>query len=189
MGAAAAPRAMPIRLKVKKTAIGSFMPDSISSVAATRSLSFTPDDFNSENTAAASVEPTMAPTSSASGQSRKSRKCAATAVRPVHTTTPTVASHSAGLKPVRKVVNSVRKPPSSRITASATLPTQKLSLKSSNTRPPGPSTPASVPTTRKTNRKEKPARAEITPASTLKKINDAAASSGRARKSRERDMR
>ncbi|OGB25550.1 MAG: hypothetical protein A3B67_03730 [Burkholderiales bacterium RIFCSPHIGHO2_02_FULL_66_10] len=61
-----------MKVSVRYTAIGSFMPDSISSVAATRSLSFTPDDLSSENTAAASVDPTMAPTSKASGQLRSS---------------------------------------------------------------------------------------------------------------------
>ena len=104
---------------------------------------------------------------------------------PAQTTTPTVASHVAGFRPMRKVANSVRSPPSSRITASATLPTQKLSLKSSKTSPPGPSTPARVPTTRNASRKENPARAENTPASTLKKIREAAPSKGKVRKSRE----
>ena len=55
----------------------------------------------------------------------------ASAVMAAHTSTPTVASTEAGLSPVRKVAKAVRSPPSSRITASARLPTQKLSRKSS----------------------------------------------------------
>ena len=178
--------AMAMNVSVRYTAIGSFMPDSISSVAATRSFRCTPEDFSSENTAAASVEPTMAPTSKASGQDKSSSQCAAAPVMAVHTTTPTVANSSEGRKPVRNVLMSVRRPPSSKITASATLPTQKLRRKSLNTKPPGPSTPASVPTTRNTSRKENPMRAENTPASTLMKTSAAAASKGRVRKSRER---
>ena len=83
--------------------MGSFRPDSISRVAATRSLSLTPDVLSSENTAAASVDPTMAPSRSAKGQSSPNRIRAAKPVTTAHTTTPTVASQSAGFSPVRKV--------------------------------------------------------------------------------------
>jgi hypothetical protein len=164
------------------------MPDSISSVAATRSLSCTPEDLSSENTAAASVEPTMAPTSKASGQGKSSSQYAAAPVMAVHSTTPSVASKSAGRKPVRKVPIWVRKPPSSKITASATLPTQKLKRKSSKARPPGPSTPAKMPTTKKISRKEKPMRAENTPASTLMNTSAAAANKGKDKKSSDKTM-
>ena len=163
---------------VRYTAIGSFMPDSISSVAAMRSFSRTPDDLSSANTAAASVEPTMEPSSSASRQSRPSSHQAPSPVSPALITTPTVASSMAGRRPVRKVAKSVRSPPSSRITASATLPTQKLRLTSSNTTPPGPSSPARMPASRNTSRNENPARAENNPASTLKNTSSAATSSG-----------
>ena len=77
-----------MQASVRYTAIGSFMPDSISSVAATRSFSRTPEDLSSENTAAASVEPTMAPTSRASGQGRSSSQRAAAPVMPADTSTP-----------------------------------------------------------------------------------------------------
>jgi hypothetical protein len=53
-------------------------------------------------------------------------------VMAAHSSTPTLASTAAGLSPVRKVEKAVRNPPSSRITAKARLPTQKLSLMSSN---------------------------------------------------------
>ena len=165
------------------------MPDSISKVAATRSLSFTPDDLSNEKTAAASVEPTIAPSSSASGQLRSNSHHAAAPVTPVHRITPPVASSIAGRSPVRKVVMSVRKPPSNKITAKATLPTTKLKRKLSNTSPPGPSTPASVPTTKNTSKNENPARAENTPARTLTNTNAAATKRGRVRKSSDKVIR
>jgi hypothetical protein len=78
-------------------------PDSISSVAATRSFKVTPDRPSSAKTAAASVEPTMAPSSSAVGRSRSSSSIAARPVSAALTSTPTVASSAAGFSPVRKV--------------------------------------------------------------------------------------
>ena len=78
------------------------MPDSISSVAATRSLSVTPERLSSANTAAASVEPTIEPSSSAVHQSRPTNQTPASAVMPAHTSTPRVASSRAGRSPVRK---------------------------------------------------------------------------------------
>ena len=64
-------------------------PDSISSVAATRSFSVTPDRVSSANTAAASVEPTIAPSSQAVRQSRPTNSTPATAVMPAQIITPT----------------------------------------------------------------------------------------------------
>ena len=124
---------MVMNASVKYTAIGSLTPDSISSVAATRSLSATPDRVSNANTAAASVEPTMAPSSHAVPQSSPSSSTAAAAVMPAPSNTPTEASIEAGRSPVRNLENEVRKPPSSRITARATLPTQKLSRTSLKT--------------------------------------------------------
>ena len=159
------------------------MPDSISSVAATRSLSRTPQDLSRENTAAASVEPTIAPSNRAIGQLSPSSHMAARPVRPADSNTPSVASIRDGLSPVRKVAKSVRSPPSTRMTARAMLPTQKLSEKLSKLMPPMPSSPLSMPTMRKTSRKGKPTRDEIIPANTATKISAAAAIKGRARKS------
>lgn len=51
---------------VRKTAIGSFVPDSASSVCLT--LASTGRPLNREKTAAASVEPTSAPINNATGQ-------------------------------------------------------------------------------------------------------------------------
>ncbi|MNL04994.1 hypothetical protein D3C87_1255740 [compost metagenome] len=152
-----------ISVRVRKIAMGSLMPDSISSTLATRSLSRMPLPLSSENTAAASVEPTMAPSSRPSFQSMPSIHAAnsptSTAVMP----TPTVASDSDGRSATRKVAKRVRSPPSSRITASAILPTRKLSQVLAKRMPPGPSTPASMPTARNTSRNGMPKRAENTP--------------------------
>jgi hypothetical protein len=57
----------------------------------------------------------------------------------------------------------VRRPPSSRITASARLPTMKLSSRLSNSMPAGPSSPASMPTTRNTSRNGTPRRDDHAP--------------------------
>ena len=125
----------------------------------------------------------MAPNNMAKYQSKPKRKCAATPVNPAVTNTPHVAKVIAGFKPVRKVLNSVRKPPSSKITAKAKLPTQKLSLKSLKTKPPGPSSPAKEPASKNTNKKENPARADKTPATTLMSTSNAAANRGSVRNS------
>ena len=113
---------MSIRVTVRNTAIGSLLPDSISRVALTRSLS--PRPPSRENTAAASVEPTMAPISRPSSQCRLNSQAAATPVSPAVTSTPSVASDSEGQSATRKLETRVRMPPSRRITASAKLPTR-----------------------------------------------------------------
>ncbi|VTO09214.1 Uncharacterised protein [Klebsiella pneumoniae] len=108
-----------IRVMVRKTAIGSLVPDSISSVEPTRSLSPLPP--SSEKTAAASVEPTMAPISRPSIRSSLNNQAAIIPVSAEVISTPTVASDSAGHSATRKELAWVRIPPSSRITASARL--------------------------------------------------------------------
>ncbi|MCY1350632.1 hypothetical protein D9M71_478870 [compost metagenome] len=113
---------MSIRVTVRNTAIGSLLPDSISRVAVTRS--FRPLPPSRENTAAASVEPTMAPISRPSIQLRWNSQAAAMPVSPAVISTPTVASDSAGQSATRKLATRVRRPPSRRITASARLPTR-----------------------------------------------------------------
>ena len=113
---------MSIRVTVRNTAIGSLLPDSISRLALTRSLRPLPP--SSENTAAASVEPTMAPISKPWMMLRSNSQAAAMPVRPVVINTPTVARDKAGHSATRKLATRVRKPPSSRITARARLPTR-----------------------------------------------------------------
>ena len=102
--------------------MGSLLPDSISRVAVTRS--FRPLPPSSENTAAASVEPTMAPIRRPSIQLSLNSQAAAMPVSPAVISTPAVASDSAGQSATRKLDTRVRKPPSSSITASARLPTR-----------------------------------------------------------------
>ncbi len=108
---------------VRKIATGSLMPDSTSSVALTRGLNRSPRACSRKKTAAASVEATTAPTSSASVQPRPSVHAAAGAVSAAVTTTPTVDSMPAGPITLRKVWNRVRRPPSNRMSPSATEPT------------------------------------------------------------------
>ncbi|MNF91115.1 hypothetical protein D3C84_737080 [compost metagenome] len=113
---------MSIRVTVRKTAMGSLLPDSISRVALTRSLR--PRPPSRLNTAAASVEPTMAPISRPSIQLRSNSQAAATPVSPAVTSTPTVASDREGHRATRKLETRVRMPPSSRMIARARLPTR-----------------------------------------------------------------
>ncbi|MNN71512.1 hypothetical protein D3C81_1874570 [compost metagenome] len=98
------------------------LPDSISSVAVTRS--FRPLPPSRENTAAASVEPTIAPISRPWIMFRSNSQAATMPVRPVVISTPMVARDNAGHSATRKLATRVRKPPSSRMTASARLPTR-----------------------------------------------------------------
>ncbi len=76
---------------------------------------------NSENTAAASVEPTIAPINNPSIRCSLNSHAAIMPVRPAVMTTPTVDSDRAGHKATRKDEARVRIPPSNKITASARL--------------------------------------------------------------------
>ena len=98
------------------------MPDSISKVALTRSFRLTPLPLSIEKTAAASVDPTIAPTNKPSKIERLNIHMASRPVNPEVINTPPVASTKAGRKPTLKVFMRVRIPPSSKITASAKLP-------------------------------------------------------------------
>ena len=107
---------------VRNTAIGSLLPDSISSVAVTRW--FRPRPPSRLNTAAASVEPTIAPISMPSSRLRLNSQAATKPVSPAVTSTPRVANDSDGHNATRKLSTRVRMPPSSRMIASARLPTR-----------------------------------------------------------------
>jgi hypothetical protein len=98
--------------------------DSTSSTAPTRGFSSSPPACRRKKTAAASVEATIAPSSS---DCAKSMLSTAPAMRPTSTevtTTPSVDSTSAGAKaePTRLIL--VRMPPSNRMIASETEPTR-----------------------------------------------------------------
>ena len=97
------------------------------------------------NTAAASVDETTAPTSSDCVASRSNTRCAAAATTSAVTATPTVASRVAGTITRRSAFWSAARPPSNRISASATEPRISARWKSSKSMPPGPSSPSSRP--------------------------------------------
>ena len=120
------------RVMVRKIAIGSFDPDSISSVAPTRCFRFNPLPCSSENTAAASVEPTMAPSSRPCSQCSSSSQAVSAPVSAALISTPRLARDTAGHSPTRKFSTRVRMPPSSRMIANARLPIRKAVLASSN---------------------------------------------------------
>ncbi len=102
---------------------GSLTPDSTSRVALTRGRNRKPRACSRKNTAAASVEATTAPISSASVQLSPSVRTAAGAVSAAVASTPTVDSMPAGPITLRKVWKRVRSPPSNRMSPSATDPT------------------------------------------------------------------
>ena len=95
----------------------SLKPDSASSMPARRRGSGT--TRSTENTAAASVEASTAPSRNACTHSTPSRRWAPTATTTTDTAVPTVASTPAGATADRIVDQRVVSPPSARITASA----------------------------------------------------------------------
>ena len=102
-----------------KIANGSFAPDSISSVACTRSFSLTPPFLSRLNTAAASVEPTIAAIKTPSRQSTSKSQVVKIPATNTVTKTPKLAKVTAGLSPTRNERIEVRRPPSNKIHASA----------------------------------------------------------------------
>ncbi len=144
-----------LNMSTKITAGASLKPDSASSRPATRRGRGR--TRRTENTAAASVEETMAPNNSAACQLTPSTRCTPTAVTTMLTITPTVASVAAGARTLRISLNRVVKPPSTRITASAAVPMFRASSTSSN-RSPNPSSPTMTPTSRNSSMLGKPTR-------------------------------
>ena len=107
---------------VRKMAIGSLEPLSTSRVSASRRDSRRPLVRRMENTAAASVEPTIAPRSRPCRSGMSSTRVAATPVRAEVSTTPRVARLRAGRQTERTEWIEVRRPPSNRMSARAALP-------------------------------------------------------------------
>jgi hypothetical protein len=108
---------------VRMTATGSLSPDSSSRVTPTRRLRESPLPRSTANTDAASVDDTTAPSSSASGQESPQR-CASTAISPPVSATPTVARSPAGAQVFRTSLSGVLRPPSNRMSASASDPSR-----------------------------------------------------------------
>ena len=108
------------------------------------------------NVAAASVDDTIAPSSSARRHSRPSSRWTPAAVTAVDTATPAVASAPAGASSRRMLFHDVDMPPSMRMRASAPVPTAWATRASSKSRPI-PSSPRISPTARKNSRLGSPA--------------------------------
>jgi hypothetical protein len=106
---------------VRKIAIGSLEPLSTSRVALSRSGSWMPPLRSTANTAAASVEPTMLPSSNPCSSGSPSTQLAARPVIREVSSTPRVARERAGRQHTRTASREVRRPPSNRIRARATL--------------------------------------------------------------------
>ena len=126
----------------RMTTGASLKPDSISSVAVSRAGS--PSTRRVENTAAASVDETIAPSSTPVRQLVSSSTTAAPAVTATLTATPSVDSTMASGTAGRTAVHRVVRPPSVRITTSAASPRVCESAALSN-RSPSPSSPIATP--------------------------------------------
>jgi len=136
----------PIIVTVRKTAMGSLLPDSNSSSERRRGCRRTLRERSTEKTAAASVDETIDPSSRAC---RNGRSVIAQANRPVSVAvraTPAVASTTPRPRTGRTSSHSVSRPPLYRMNANATTPRPCASGALSNGMPPGPSDPASIPT-------------------------------------------
>ena len=107
---------------VRNTAIGSFEPDSTSSVLRVRSRRLMPPTRNRKNTAAASVELTIAPNKSATSHGTSSTSHVTPPMTPVVIITPMVARTNEGPAAILNVRSWVSKPLSNRIRASAMEP-------------------------------------------------------------------
>jgi hypothetical protein len=131
--------------------MGSLVPDSSSRRPRILWAGLGPRPRNSAKSAAASVDDTITPSSRASGQVNPPApmsKSVNVPSTPAVATTPTVARTRPGARTGRTVDHRVLSPPENRITASAAVPTACASSGESNSSPPGPSEPASIPTAR-----------------------------------------
>src|SRR5829696_6221760 len=132
------------------SATGSFMPDSPSSVRASRRRSR--DPRSTAKIAALSVAATAEPTISPSRVERSKISAAAKPARSAVTIVPTEASEIAvprtGLISPQPAV----RPPSKRIRTSPIVPSVRVSSASVNSIPPNPSEPTSIPSARKSRR-------------------------------------
>ena len=150
-----------------RIAIGSLMPDSPSSVRA--SLRRSVDPRSTAKTAAASVPATVEPSSSASSGSRSNSSPAATAVSAAVASVPSVASAIEVPTTGRISSKPDDRPPSNRMSASATRPAWLASSKcfssSPNSIQPRPSDPISMPSSSTSTRpgmRRRPAASEAT---------------------------
>ncbi len=118
-----------------KPASASSMPDSRLGSGTLRSTA---------KTAAASVEVTMAPTSSEIVHDSGRSVCAATATTTTETATPTVESSAAGATEPLMLSHDVVRPPSARMSTRAAYPSTRVMEASSNAMP-SPALPSASP--------------------------------------------
>ena len=115
---------------------------------------------SSENTAAASVDPTMAPTSSPSISGRSSAQHAVNPAIAAVTSTPSVASSADGFHTDLIDAMGVCSPPSYRIIAKASVPSACAASALLKMMPPMPPSPASMPMIRNSTSTGRPIRAD-----------------------------
>ena len=148
----------PIIETVRKTAIGSLLPDSNSSSERRCGRSRTFRERNTEKTAAASVDETIDPSRRAWASGRSVIHQAKKPVSAAVSATPAVARISPRPRTGRTSSHAVSNPPLKRMKASATTPSAWASGGLSNGMRPGPSEPASMPTSRNKSRAGMPIR-------------------------------
>ena len=128
--------------RTASTTGASFMPDSSSNAPESRLL--TPTPRSTLKTAAASVEDSTAPHSSAVRHSRPSRTCSAAPTTPMLTSTDTVESATPRPSEGRTARQLVVSPPSARMRTSAARPSDSVSAASLNSMPSTDS-PSTIP--------------------------------------------
>src|SRR5690606_35000757 len=148
--------------------------DSSSSSGRSGGCRLTLRDRRMANTAAASVEDTIEPSSRPVVVDTSSTRAATRPVTTAVTSTPAVASRSPGASTGRTARQSVSNPPPKRMKARATTPTPWASSTSSNSMPPGPSDPASMPMARNRSSDGTPRRSDTLLASTPSRRSPAA---------------
>ena len=121
----------------------------------------------SPNTAAASVDDTMLPSSNPSIHDQPSSTTAPHPTTAAVASTPTMDSDSAPASCGRASDQRVSMPPANRMNASATVPMVPVSGTLSKVMPPGPSEPASMPTPMNSSSAGTPSTPEALPARTL----------------------
>src|SRR6476646_4514194 len=134
--------------RVNTTPIGSLLPDSSSSRLAKVGGSFAFLARSTMNTAAASVEETIAPSKSPSRNDHPWTTETNHPTKRAVSNTPMVDSDKPFHSTSRTLAHSVSSPPENRINTSAITPSVCTSWGLSKYRPPGPSEPASIPITR-----------------------------------------
>src|SRR4029079_16827568 len=133
--------------RVNTTPMGSLLPDSSSSRLAKVGGSFAFLARNTMNTAAASVEETIAPSKRPSRNDHPWTTETNQPTKNAVSNTPMVDNDKPFHSTSRTLFHSVSSPPENRIKTSAITPSVCTSCGLSKYRPPGPSEPASIPMT------------------------------------------